>query len=386
MHILISVLHRPDKPTGVCRHAANLAKCLANLPAIEKVTLVTGNWQKNYFETGFQLNSPKINILAVEIKNTSIARNLWFLFGLPKLVAQLNPDLVHLSFPFPFIRQWFNVPVVATVHDLYPFECPENFGFPQVLFNRLFLSQCVGNVTGITCVSQITLKALKTYFEGVITQKKVGVVYNYVELGSIEPKPPATFLLDENSNFLLTVAQHRKNKNLDLLIEAYHLLLKQNKIHPATKLAIVGSSGPETEKMFNLIHTYSLSEKVILLNSLEDSELAWLYKQCKLFIIPSSTEGFCLPLVEALSLNAEVLCSEIPIFREVCSASNCQYFSLDVGDNVVPLFAQKIAELVSKNQTKFDNQWSDVKTENHDLRFTQDAVAQEYWDFYQSVL
>ena len=378
MYILIPVLHRPDKPTGVCRHAANLARCLADIPGVEKVTLVTGNWQKNYFETGFQLNSSKIDILGIEIENTSVSRNFWFIFGLPKLVAQLNPDLVHLSFPFPFVRQWFNVPVVATVHDLYPYECPENFGFPQVLFNRLFLNQCIRNATGITCVSQMTLKALKLYFKSVISQKKVNVVYNYVELDSIEPKPLQTSLLDDSSSFLLTVAQHRKNKNLDILIEAYNLLLKKNKIELETKLAIVGSSGPETEKIINLIQTYSLEEKVILLNSLDDSELCWLYQNCQLFVIPSSTEGFCLPLVEALSLNAPVVCSDIPIFKEVCSASNCQHFNLDFAGNSVQNLAAKIAEVTGD---RINQQPSD-----RDLRFTQDAVAQKYWNFYQSVL
>ena len=380
MHILIPVLHRPDKPTGVCRHAANLARCLANLPAVQRVTLVTGNWQKSYFEVGFNLTSPKIELMGIEMNNTSISRNLWFLFGLPKLVRQINPDLVHLSFPLPFVRQWFNSPVVATVHDLYPYECPENFGFPQVWFNRLFLSQCIHNTTGITCVSEITLKVLKSYFEKVISKKKVSVVYNYVDLSSIKPKPPHTPLLDDNSNFLLTVAQHRKNKNLDILIKAYNLLLQQNKLKPESRLVIVGSSGPETEKILNLIQTHSLQKKVILLDSIKDAELCWLYKECQLFVIPSSTEGFCLPLVEALSLNAKVLCSDIPIFREVCSASNCEYFRLDfdLDHNLVQNLAEKIVEKVSDRDINLSSA--------PDLRFTQDSVARQYWDFYQSLL
>ena len=58
MHILIAALHRPTKPTGVCRHAANLAQCLADTPEVSKVTLIVGTWQKDYFEQFF--NSPKI--------------------------------------------------------------------------------------------------------------------------------------------------------------------------------------------------------------------------------------------------------------------------------------------------------------------------------------
>ena len=376
MHILIPVLHRPDKPTGVCRHAANLARCLANLPAVQRVTLVTGNWQKSYFEVGFNLTSPKIELMGIEINNTSISRNIWFLFGLPKLANQLNPDLVHLSFPFPFVRQWFNSPVVATVHDLYPYECPENFGFPQVWFNRLFLSQCVHNATGITCVSQVTLKALKSYFEKVISKKKVSVVYNYVDLSSLKPQPPQTPLLNETSHFLLTVAQHRKNKNLDLLIQAYNLLLDSNKLNAESKLVIVGSSGPETATILSLIKTHSLQEKVILLNSIDDTELCWLYRSCQLFVIPSSTEGFCLPLVEALSLGAKTLCSDLPIFREVGDSSNCHYFSLD--SEPAENLAEKIAEIIGDHDINLSG--------DRNPKFTQDSVARQYWNFYQSLL
>ena len=76
MHILIAALHRPTKPTGVCRHAANLAQCLADTPEVSKVTLIIGAWQKDYFQ--LFVNSPKIQLISVEIQNSSLVRNIWF--------------------------------------------------------------------------------------------------------------------------------------------------------------------------------------------------------------------------------------------------------------------------------------------------------------------
>lgn len=141
MHILIAALHRSTKPTGICRHAANLARSLADLAEVTQVTLVTGAWQRHYFETAFALSSPKIHMIDVAIQNRSSGRNLWFLFELPKLANQQHPDIVHLAFPLPFWRSRFHCPVVATIHDLYPYECPENFGRIRAIFNRLFLRQ-----------------------------------------------------------------------------------------------------------------------------------------------------------------------------------------------------------------------------------------------------
>ena len=99
MHILIPALHRPSKPTGVCRHAVNLAQCLADTASVTEITLVIGTWQREYFEKSFDLDSPKIHLVTVHIKNSSLARNQWFMFGLPKLAQQLEPDIIHMSFP-----------------------------------------------------------------------------------------------------------------------------------------------------------------------------------------------------------------------------------------------------------------------------------------------
>ena len=376
MHILIPVLHRPKNPTGVCRYAANLARCLADTTTVTQVTLIIGVWQKTYFEENFNFISPKIELVDVNIKNNSVVRNIWFLFGLPKLVNQLNPDLVHLSFPFPFIRKWFNCYVVSAVHDLYPYEYPENFGFPNVWFNRLFLSQCIRNSDGISCLSMMTLKALKNYFGNVISTKKTTVTYTYVNFSSIEPKPLKTSLLNQETDFLLTVAQHRKNKNLDLLIKAYKLLIENNTLTLDSRLVIVGSHGPETESILALIQKLSLQNQILLLASISDDELCWLYKFCKLFVISSSIEGMCIPLVEALSFNAKVVCSDIPIFREVGIYSDCQYFGLD--SNATKNLSNTIAYALSNNRID--------RSDQIDRRFTKSVVAQRYLDFYKALI
>jgi glycosyltransferase involved in cell wall biosynthesis len=373
MHILIPALHRPSKPTGVCRHAVNLAQCLAERDEVIKVTLIIGDWQKKYFEETFQLFSPKINVITISIKNSSLSRNHWFLFGLPQLADRLNPDVIHLSFPFPFIRQWFEVPVVATIHDLYPYDCPENFGYPQVWFNRWFLRQCINQSDGLSCVSQTTLNSLKQYFPNTNFRKQVTVIYNYVDFSHISPRIPDKIASEEHFEFILCVGQHRKNKNLDLLIHAYHSLQTNGILKPSVKLLIVGSSGPETANLLYQIQTLTLQEKVLLLSSINDDELCWLYKNCDLFIIPSSTEGFCLPLVEALSLSPRVVCSNISVFQEVGS-SNCTYFKL--GDDSIYHLIEAITFSLSQPA---------ISHHSTELRFSKSSVAQQLLNFYALV-
>jgi glycosyltransferase involved in cell wall biosynthesis len=376
MHVLIPVLHRPIKPTGVCRHAANLAQCLASNTNISQVTLIIGYWQKDYFETVFNLDDEKIRLVTVDIKNSSVSRNIWYLLGLPRLANSLAPDIVHLSFPFPFIRSKFSCPVVATVHDLYPYEFPENFGFPQVIFNQLFLKQCLDNGDGFACVSQITLEKLKFYFPKLKSNIKIKVIYNYVDFSNVASRIPR--ILDSFPTtpfpFLISVAQHRKNKNLDLLIQAYAELLQGGNLKPDTKLILIGSSGPETENLKKQISTLNLQNQLLLLSSLEDGELRWLYEKCEMFIIPSTTEGFCFPLVEALYLGCKAICSDIPIFREV-GFSECTYFQLE-GDAVANL-SKAIIQALEQPRTQ--------STVARDC-FSKSQAARQYIEFYSSLI
>ena len=371
MHVFIAALHRPVKPTGVCRHAANLARCLALMPDVTNISLVIGAWQQEYFATAFALESEKIKLVIVDIKNSSVVRNLWFLQGLPKLANQLHADVVHLSFPFPFLSKKFKAPVVTTIHDLYPYECPENFGFPRVIFNQLFLKQAIANSDGLPCVSQVTLDKLKFYFPNLKPQQKLEVVYNYVDFEGLETQVPQQ--LEETSRFLLTVAQHRQNKNLDLLIKAYAELMKNHQLKQDCNLVIVGTTGPETENIKSLISNLELETRVSLLSAIDDQELGWLYQNCEAFIIPSSTEGFCLPLAEALHFSDRVVCSDIPIFQEV-AAEQSTYFSL-TGDRVSNL-SQAIVQVLNKPSSS---------NQNNIKRFDKVNIAQQYLDLYHRV-
>lgn len=373
MHILISALHRPSKPTGVCRHAANLARALAVTDRVTRVTVLLGAWQHEYFTTVFDLSADKIDVISIDIHNNSIARNIWFLSGLPELTDRLRPDLVHLAFPLPFLRSRFPCPVVATIHDLYPYEYPENFGKFQAFFNRRLLQQCIEQSDGLTCVSQTTLARFNFFFPLLPASKKLTAIYNIIDFDEVKPQPPALFARSPNSPFLLNVAQHRKNKNLDLLIDAYANLLTTHQIDPDIDLVIVGSHGPETTNLTRQIHTLNLANKVHLLAAIDDRQLCWLYQHCLAFIIPSAIEGFCLPLAEAIHLSCKVVCTDLPIFREIGS-STCNYFDL----HTEPLqnLAAAIVQVIAQPPPDLDRQPS---------QFSKHLIADRYLQFYADI-
>lgn len=377
MHILIVALHRPTKPTGICRHAANLAKCLADLDQVHRITIIIGEWQIAYFKATFVLDSPKINLISIAITNSSLSRNIWFILGLSKIAKKLCPDIIHLSFPIPFFRQLLKQPVVTTIHDLYPYEFPENFGYPNVLFNRLFLTYCIRNSNGLSCVSNITLNSLYKYFPKANLNKEIAVVYNYVDFIKIKTSIPEGKNIQNLDQFLLCIGQHRQNKNLDLLIKTFFNLKIDGTLKQHTKLIIVGSNGPETPKLYNLVDYFNIEKSVLFLSSIEDSNLKWLYQNCEIFIIPSSTEGFCLPLAEAMSFSSKIVCSDIPIFREI-GGDDCIYFQLTQNSEI----SQKnLAKAINYSLKKVVSRKTITS-----CHFSKATVAIQYLELYSKIL
>jgi len=325
MKILVTAASFSSKISGVQRHAFNVVRCLLLHPDISAVHLVVAPWQRELVEAAGLGADGRLSTYIADMGKSSLSRNLWYYRQLPALVARLQPDLVHLSYPVPVDRETLACPTVVSLHDLYPYEIPRNFGFPQVIFNRLILRLCLRRVDAIACVSETTMLRMKQYESRRMWRKAVRV-YNCVE-----PEPlcalrsPIPDWRDEP--FLLSIAQHRRNKNIPLLVRAFHRLLRQGQIAPATKLVIVGIAGPETRRIYELVARCGLSHSVLFLEGLSEAELQWCYARCEALVAPSKTEGFGLPVAEALLAGCRVICSDIPAFREVGGA-HCRFVAL----------------------------------------------------------
>jgi glycosyltransferase involved in cell wall biosynthesis len=326
VNILIAAASFASNMSGLQRHALNVARCLLPEPEISTLHFVIAPWQRSFVEAAGFLQNPRIAIHVAEMNRSSLSRNIWYYRKLPRLAAQLAADLVHLSYPMPVNAAAFNCPTLVTLHDLYPYEIPMNFGFPKFFFNRLVLQQCLRNVDAIACVSEITLLRLRKYMPAAVARRALRI-YNCVEADPIhDPQPPLRGW--RNEPFLLCVAQHRRNKNIPLLIRTFHRMLRAEQVVRDMKLIIVGIAGPETGKIHRLVSTLGLGGRVRFLEGVTDSELRWCYVNCQAVVSPSTVEGFGLPIAEALLAGCRIVCSDIPAFREV-GDGQCRFVPLE---------------------------------------------------------
>jgi len=326
LNILIAAASFSSNMSGLQRHALNVVRCLLLEPEIAIVHLVIAPWQRGLVQSAGFLDNPRIVTHVAEMDQSSISRNLWYYRKLPELATRLQADLVHLSYPMPVNASAFTCPTIVTLHDLYPYEIPMNFGFPKFIFNRLVLQQCLRNIDAIACVSQVTHSRLRRYLPASTSQKAVRI-YNCVEAQLISHAQPPNPRW-HGQRFLLCVAQHRRNKNLPLLIRTFHRLLHAGQVPLEMKLMIVGIAGPETPRIRQLVSTLDLDGKIAFLEGVPDSELQWCYAHCDAVVSPSTVEGFGLPIAEALLAGCRIVCSDIPAFREV-ALGQCRFVSLE---------------------------------------------------------
>jgi glycosyltransferase involved in cell wall biosynthesis len=89
-----------------------------------------------------------------------------------------------------------------------------------------------------------------------------------------------------------------------------------------------------------------------VLGLIEQDYLEWLYQQADYVLLPSTYEGFGLPLTEAVARGVPVFCSDIPPFRE-----QIETYDLDKYVTIVPgvdavSWAAAIRELLNEMPIK----------------------------------
>jgi glycosyltransferase involved in cell wall biosynthesis len=337
--ILIAAASYASNISGIQRHACNVVRCLLQRQEVSFVHLVIAPWQRKLVEAAGIQPDPRLATHIAEMNPSSLSRNLWHYRKLPELAARLEVDLVHLTYPVPVHAAAFTCPTVVTLHDMYPYEIPMNFGFPKSIFNRLILNQCLRNVDAVACVSDVTRLRLEKYSTAAVSRKGIRI-YNCVEA------QPACAMESPIPNwqcepFLLCVAQHRRNKNISLLIRCFDRLLRSGKVSSNMRLVVVGIAAQETRNIHSLVSALGLGGSVCFLEGLSEPELQWCYTRCEAVVAPSLTEGFGLPVAEGLLAGSRIVCSDIPAHREVGNGQ-CRFVAL--GRDAERTLAEAIVE------------------------------------------
>jgi glycosyltransferase involved in cell wall biosynthesis len=94
-------------------------------------------------------------------------------------------------------------------------------------------------------------------------------------------------------------------------------------------LVHVGSLTPET---LSIVHELKIGDKIVQLTGLTDDELATLYRIAEMLVVPSMSEGFGWPPLEAMACGCPTICSNIGSLREICGDASIFINPSDISD------------------------------------------------------
>jgi glycosyltransferase involved in cell wall biosynthesis len=197
---------------------------------------------------------------------------------------------------------------VVSVHDCINIEYTYRDDWRLPTFRRLF-NIVLDRSEAIVALSHATRGAILRNYK--VDEAKIHVI----PAGFDNPAQTSAPLTDIGKNagppFVLMVTNALPHKNTSMACRAF---AQSRAGENGATLRIVGSADSEA------LRTLSAAGITVDVHGhVDDSTLTTWYRTCNFLFSPSLSEGYNLPVAEAISAGANVLCSDIPVHREFYS-------------------------------------------------------------------
>lgn len=317
MRIGFDVSQTAEEKAGCGFFADQLVRALAEVDADNSYLLYPTfyGYRHSRYSQATGIDRPNFKTMLTDWSFSEVCR--WWDIPQDRTAALGNPDIIHAN-NYSCPKQ-VAAKKVFTVYDLAVMEVPcytteEN---RLVCFQGLFEAAIYADF--LIMISEATRKAFFRHFPH-YPEERTRVVY----LGT---RPTISRLAQERrrrilsrlgvsaEGFWLGVGTVEPRKNYRMLIEAYRELLKQD--CEQRPLYIAGGKGWMESDIGQYVRDSGLDGKIRFLGYVSDEELSALYSSCFAFIYPSFYEGFGLPVLEAMSCGAAVICSNTTSMPEV---------------------------------------------------------------------
>ncbi len=147
---------------------------------------------------------------------------------------------------------------------------------------------------------------------------------------------------------ILHVGSTIPRKRIDTLLETFAAV---RKARPEARLLRAG--GALTNVQRQTASRLRLADAIVPLPFQDREDLAALYRRATLVVLPSQSEGFGLPLIEAMACGTPVLASALDVFREVAGDATAY---APVGE--APQWVRAILELLDERE-QLPSKWAE---------------------------
>jgi glycosyltransferase involved in cell wall biosynthesis len=206
------------------------------------------------------------------------------------------------------------VQVIAVVHDLIPLLHPEYCTSNNTVKFAKSLSTILEHAKGLVTVSEATKDALTDHVHlkqitcpPVITSK----LAPGLSFSRSDKEPP---LID--GPYFVTISTLGARKNHLLLLQIWRDMVRRLGVN-TPKLVIVGKRSRTCEYTLGMLDRCQELRDTVVETTCTDKQLANYLYYAKALLFPSFTEGYGLPLIEALSFKVPVIASNLDVFKEI---------------------------------------------------------------------
>jgi glycosyltransferase involved in cell wall biosynthesis len=198
-------------------------------------------------------------------------------------------------------------------HNVTPPEFFENF-------NRDLVVMCLegrkqlSSIAGAGCdlyMSASRYNERELLEEGVAGEKSFVVPpFHHIDrLNALEADRRILDKCGDGHTNILMVGRVSPNKGHPMLIEAFAAYTRD--YNPQSRLFIVGKEETRLNAynrlLSEMVRYLKLQDRVVFAGEVSDSELKAYYRVADVFMITSEHEGFCVPLVEAMSMSVPIV-------------------------------------------------------------------------------
>jgi len=226
-------------------------------------------------------------------------------------------DLLHVPhFNVPLLRRG---PLVVSIMDVIHLCAPDyRHTWRSNLYARPMLNAAARKAEHIVTVSHFSKAQIMETLG--IPASKISVIHcgvgaQFREHGNLQEFQNAAQILGINPPFLLYVGNLKPHKNVSTLLRAYAQLRQGKRL--THSLLIVGDDARWRRSVVEECRQLDISDATVIVPFVSADLLPSIYAAADLFVMPSTIEGFGLPVLEAMASGTPVVSSNAASLPEV---------------------------------------------------------------------
>lgn len=269
------------------------------------------------------VNAPNLKVDILEIPHYSLAEQT-------KLLRYLNKekyDLVHFTqFNHPI---FYRGDYVVTIHDLTLVGHLHYFNFMKQLAYNMVMKSAARDSKKVIAISKTSMDDVVDFFG--TPKDKFEIIYHGIdhinynekvkkELGKIKSFKEKYGI---KGDYILYTGMWKKHKNLIRLFQAFEEFKKATK-NPI-QLVLTGKIDKNEPEVIaemerinkSLYSIFNNQSSILTTGYIDEEELPIAYAGAEMYVIPSLSEGFGWPPLEAMACGTPVIASRISCIPEI---------------------------------------------------------------------